>query len=128
MYKEHEKEKKRAYNERIIQVVSTFGGMGQEAESFNKSAATLITRKRNEEYSHVLNLIRTRLRFCLLTSEYLVCVESPYQDSVVQLAWSMCEFGASVCEEGHDPVFQRRFQGDNEMATLQEHNAVTQGK
>ena len=77
VYKEHEREKKRAYNERIIQVekgtftpivVSTFGGMGQEAESFHKRIATLIARKRNEEYSHVLNFIRTRLRFCLLKS------------------------------------------------------------
>ena len=70
-------EKKRAYNERIIQVekasftpivVSTFGGMGKEAESFHKRLAVLIAEKRNEAYSHVVNYIRTRLRFCLLKS------------------------------------------------------------
>ena len=49
-------------------IVSTFGGMGQEAELFHKRLATLIAYKRNEEYSHVLNFIRTRLRFCLLKS------------------------------------------------------------
>ena len=77
VYKMHEREKKQAYNERVMQVekgtftpivVSTFGGMGQEAELFHKRLATLIAYKRNEEYSHVLNFIRTRLRFCLLKS------------------------------------------------------------
>ena len=77
VYRTHEREKKRTYNERIIQVekgsftpivVSTFGGMGQEAESFHKRLAQLISEKRNESYSHVVNYIRTRLRFCLLKS------------------------------------------------------------
>ena len=77
MYKTHEREKKRTYNERIIQVekgsftpivVSTFGGMGQEAERYHKRLAELIAEKRNESYSHVVNYIRTRLRFCLLKS------------------------------------------------------------
>ena len=77
VYKTHEQEKKRTYNERIIQVekgsftpivVSTFGGMGQEAESFHKRLALLISEKRHKSYSHVVNYIRTRLRFCLLRS------------------------------------------------------------
>ena len=77
VYKTHEREKKRAYNERVIQVekgsftpvvFSTFGGMGQEAERFHKRLAQLISLKRNEEYSHIVNYVRTRLRFCLLKS------------------------------------------------------------
>ena len=77
VYKTHEREKKRTYNERIIQVekgsftpivVSTFGGMGQEAERYHKRLAELIAEKRNEAYSHVVNYVRTRLRFCLLKS------------------------------------------------------------
>ena len=77
VYKAHESEKKRTYNERIIQiekgsftpiVVSTFGGMGEEAELYHKRLAQLISEKRNETYSHVVNYIRTRLRFCLLKS------------------------------------------------------------
>ena len=77
VYKDHEKEKKRTYNERVAQVekgsftpivFSTFGGMGQEAESFHKRLALLIAEKRNETYSCVVNYIRTRLRFCLLKS------------------------------------------------------------
>ena len=48
VYRAHELEKKRTYNERIIEVekgsftpivVSTFGGMGQEAEKFHKRLA-----------------------------------------------------------------------------------------
>ena len=76
-YEDHEKAKKRCYNERIIQVekgsftpivMSTFGGMGVEAKRFHKQIATLIAEKRNERYSDVLNYMRTRLRFSLLKS------------------------------------------------------------
>ena len=75
MYEDHEREKKRAYNERIIQVekgtftpivFSTFGGMGQEADRYHKRLAELIAEKRHELYSHVVDYIRTILRFCLL--------------------------------------------------------------
>ena len=77
VYRQHELEKKRTYNERIIQVekgsftpivLSTFGGMGPEADRFHKRLAELIAEKRNETYSSVVNYIRTRLRFCLLRS------------------------------------------------------------
>ena len=77
VYRQHEKEKKRTYNERVIQVekgsftpivMSTFGGMGVEAERFHKRIAQLIAQKRKEDYSSVVNYIRTRLRFCLLKS------------------------------------------------------------
>ena len=70
VYRQHEKEKKRTYNERVIQVekgsftpivFSTFGGMGPEAERFHKRLALLIAEKRNEPYSSVVNYIRTRL-------------------------------------------------------------------
>ena len=48
VYRQHENEKKRTYNEHIIQiekgsftpiVMSTFGGMGIEAEKFHKRLA-----------------------------------------------------------------------------------------
>ena len=77
VYRTHEMEKKRTYNERAIEVekgsftpivVSTFGGMGDEAEKFHKRLAQLISIKRNEQYSCVVNYIRTRMRFCLLKS------------------------------------------------------------
>ena len=77
VYKTQEQEKKRAYNERVIQVekgsftpivVSTYGGMGQEAEAFHKKLGQLIANKRNETYSHVVNYLRTRMRFSVLRS------------------------------------------------------------
>ena len=47
-------------------VYTPFGGMGQEADRYHKRLAELIAEKRNESYSHVVDYIRTRLRFCLL--------------------------------------------------------------
>ena len=75
VYTQHEKEKKRAYNERVLNVekgsftpivISTTGDMGNEADKFHKRMAILISEKRNENYADVLNHLRTRLRFCLL--------------------------------------------------------------
>ena len=77
VYLAHENQKKRKYNERVIQIekgsfvpviMSTFGGMGIEAEKFHKRLARLIAAKRGETYSSVMNFMRTRLRFCLLKS------------------------------------------------------------
>ena len=77
VYKRHEQEKKRVYGERIIEIekssftpliFSTSGGMGQEATIFHKRLASQIAEKRNEDYNHVMNYIRTRLRFCILKS------------------------------------------------------------
>ena len=67
-FKKHEDEKKRVYNQRIMDVekatftplvLSTHGGIGPEAEKFNKRLAALIAKK--EEYSsaklsHLLEL------------------------------------------------------------------------
>ena len=75
IFEKHEKEKKRDYNERVIQVekgsftpivMSTFGGMGVEAKKFHKRIATLISEKRGERYSDVVNFMRTRIRFSIL--------------------------------------------------------------
>ena len=77
VYESHEKEKKRTYNERIMQiekgsftpiVMSTTGGMGNEANRHHKRIATLISIKRKENYADVMNYVRTRLRFSLLKS------------------------------------------------------------
>ena len=63
------------YNDRVIQVekgsfspliFSTTGGMGPESTRFHKKLAEHISVKRGEEYSHVVNHIRTRIRFALL--------------------------------------------------------------
>ena len=71
----HEKEKKRAYNDRIIEVdrgsftplvFSTSGGEGPECKIFHKRLATSLSIKRNESYSDTISFIRRKLRFCIL--------------------------------------------------------------
>ena len=77
LYIQHEREKKRVYNDRVLQVekgsfspliFSTTGGMGPEATKYHKRVAELISTKRGEMYSDVVNHIRTRIRFSLLKS------------------------------------------------------------
>ena len=77
VYEQHEKEKKQAYNQRILQVekasftplvFSTSGGMAAECTKYHKKIAELISIKTKEEYSQVMSHLRTRLRFTLLKS------------------------------------------------------------
>ena len=75
MYHSHESEKKRKYNERVLQVekasftplvFSTTGGMGSEADRFFKHLAMKISNKTGQHYSDTVAFIRRRLRFDLL--------------------------------------------------------------
>ena len=75
IYREKEAQKKRKYNDRIINVeratfsplvFSTTGGMAPECQRLNKHLAEKIAQKRGEQYGHVMNHVRTRLRFALL--------------------------------------------------------------
>ena len=75
LYSEGEAEKKRKYNDRVINiekgtftplVFTTTGGMAPECTRLNKRLAELTAEKTGEKYSHVINHIRTRLRFALL--------------------------------------------------------------
>ena len=75
MYSFHERQKKNAYNRRIIEidhgtftpiVFSTTGGMGHEAEVFFKKLADKMSRKTDQRYSEAMSFIRKRLRFDLL--------------------------------------------------------------
>ena len=77
VYTTHESQKKTAYNERVISVehgtftpliFSTTGGFGNESITYHKRLASLIARKRNEEYPLVISYIRRKLRFSLLRS------------------------------------------------------------
>ena len=76
----HEKEKKRAYNQRVIDVekatftplvFSTSGAMGEEAAKFNKRLATLLSIKRNISYSDAMSFIRRKLRFSILRTSLI---------------------------------------------------------
>ncbi len=71
IYSSHEQQKRGEYEERVIQsekgsfiplVFTTLGGMAPACNKLNKK----IAEKRNERYAHVINHIRTRLRFSLL--------------------------------------------------------------
>ena len=77
LFKTQEKEKMRKYNSRVVTVekgtftplvYTTFGGWGPQATSYHKRLAELMSRKRNEDYHHVMNHIRTKIRFSLLRS------------------------------------------------------------
>ena len=77
LYSNHEKEKMRKYNSRILTVekgsftplvYTTFGGWAPQAVRYHKRLAQMIAAKKNEEYHHVMNHVRTRIRFALLRS------------------------------------------------------------
>ena len=52
-------------------IYTTFGGWGPQATVYHKKLASLIAKKRNEDYTHVINHIQTRIRFSLLMSVLL---------------------------------------------------------
>ena len=77
VYQQHQKEKKRAYKQRIWEiergsftplVLSATGGMGPEALIFYKKLAAMISMKRGHTYQKVVTWIRQRLTFRLLRS------------------------------------------------------------
>ena len=77
MYKQHEEEKRKKYEQLVIQiekcsfiplVYSTTGGMAPKALEFHKRLASLVAEKRNERYEDVMGTMRTKLAFSLLKS------------------------------------------------------------
>ncbi len=77
LYRQHEQEKCRKYNSRVIAVergsfspliYSTFGGWGPQATRYHKRLAEKLSEKNKESYSDVLSHMRVRIRFSLLRS------------------------------------------------------------
>ena len=75
IYQSHEKNKKREYNDRVLNVekatftplvFSTTGGMALEALQFLKHLAEKISLKKGQRYSDVMSFVRRRLCFDLL--------------------------------------------------------------
>ena len=71
----HEREKKRQYNRRIMNigngtftplVFSVNGGMGKECSMYHKHIAEKISTKTEERYEKVLSMIRCKLSFIIL--------------------------------------------------------------
>ena len=78
--RKHEQEKKREYNDRVMQVEQgTFtplvftitGSMGPECLQFHKSLAEKLATKSGERYSDVMNYIRCKLSFMCVRSSLL---------------------------------------------------------
>ena len=77
MYRTHEREKKRTYEQRVREVehstftplvLSATGGMGNEATTFYKRLASLLAEKWDSPYSLTLGWLRCTLSFSLLRS------------------------------------------------------------
>ena len=82
MFRSCEKQKKRLYNERIIQVehgsftpvvLSAFGGFGTETARFIKKLVEMLSEKRGDEPSVVANYIRSKISFELVKSQ-VACI------------------------------------------------------
>jgi len=80
--KKHETEKKRKYNERVMQVDSgsftplvffTVGSMGPETVAYHKALAEKIAQKKDEWYSDIISYIRTMLS-SLSVKSALLCL------------------------------------------------------
>ena len=80
VYRRHEQEKKRQYEQRVREVehatftplvMSTTGGMGRAATTFYKRLASMISEKRDTEYSRTVNWIRCKLSFALLRASIM---------------------------------------------------------
>ena len=73
-YEANEKEKKKSYNERILQVdhgtftpivLSATGGMGREAAKLYRRLAEMIAEKRRQPYAIIITWIKRKISFAL---------------------------------------------------------------
>ena len=78
----HEREKKRHYNHRIMNiehgtftplVFSVTGVMGKECSMFHKHMAEKISKKTEEKYSDIINVLKCKLSFLILRAS-LLCI------------------------------------------------------
>ena len=81
-YEINEREKKRQYNERILEVehgsftplvMTALGGMGREASQFYSRLSESIAEKRKERYSVIKNWISRKISFALVNCDCM-CV------------------------------------------------------
>ena len=75
IFKEQENEKKRKYNQRVMDVeMGTFtplvfgtnGGMGLDCQNFLRTLANKLSTKNNEPYASVISWLRIQLSFAIL--------------------------------------------------------------
>ena len=79
----YEIEKRRQDNEHVCEVeqgsftllvFSTSGGMGRQATVFFKRLASLLSRKRDQPYSHIIGWMRCHLGFSLFDPRSITCL------------------------------------------------------
>ena len=82
VYRRHEQEKRRHYEQRIREVehasftplvLSSTGGMGKAATVFYKRLASMLSEKRDATYSKTIGWLRCQLSFALLRSS-IMCI------------------------------------------------------
>lgn len=95
MFKEQEEEKKRKYQQRVLDVemgsftplvFGTNGGMGNECQRFLKHLADKIAQKDTEPHHIVITWLRTQISFELLRSVH-ACVRgsrTPFRSKIEQ--------------------------------------------
>ncbi len=98
LYERNEKEKNDLYRDRVLEsekgsfvplIFLTTGGMGPSCTRTVKHLASMIAEKRGEKYAHVMNFVRTKLRFSLLRSVLIAvrgvrgrCLREPYLGNI----------------------------------------------
>jgi hypothetical protein len=79
LFDSFEKEKKREYNDRVLQVeqgsftpfiLASTGGMGKESSAALKKLALELAEKQHERYSQVMGLLRCRISFALMRAAH----------------------------------------------------------
>ena len=80
LHQSHEYEKRRAYNQRVLEVehgsftplvFTTLGGQSYECERFYNRLATMLSEKRGEVKSQTVSYVRCKISFSLLRSALL---------------------------------------------------------
>eukprot|EP00794_Sanderia_malayensis_P013173 gene13173-biopygen10500 len=102
----NEREKKRAYSQRVLQVehgsftplvFAHYGGSGREAEKYISVLSTKIAEKRDLPVSSVTNWIRTKLSFALLRSAILCIHGSRNRRTKVEVDTANIELVEAIC-------------------------------
>lgn len=105
IYNRHEKEKKRAYNHRIISiehgtftplVFSILGTAGPECQVFLKRLFHKVATKKKEEYNTVVRWMRTKLSFMCIKA-CLTCLRGT---RVKRDVYTSEDIGGDSCEAG----------------------------
>ena len=103
-FKTNENNKKRSYNNRIIQVekgtftpvvLSSLGGLGVESGRFVSKLVELVSHKKNLERSVVANYIRTKISFELIRSQ-VACIRGARSLKVMSMEVDEAEIVQSV--------------------------------